>query len=119
MSSIIKRLGKTGQVLCFEQLGVLHLLKLEDREEIASFVARELGLLLEYDGRHGGYLVETLRAYVEQNGNLRATAKALQVHINTLLHRLERIQDVSGHDLHDYETRLSLSLALKIVQLLG
>ncbi|MDO8671049.1 MAG: hypothetical protein Q7O66_06415, partial [Dehalococcoidia bacterium] len=28
---IIKRLGKTGQVLCFEQLGVLRLLKMGDR----------------------------------------------------------------------------------------
>ncbi|MDO8473401.1 MAG: helix-turn-helix domain-containing protein, partial [Dehalococcoidia bacterium] len=83
------------------------------------FVAQTLGSLQEYDGRHGSSLVQTLRAYIEQNFSLRATANALHVHINTLLNRLERIKEIGRYDLRDYETRLSLSLALKIAELIG
>jgi purine catabolism regulator len=58
--------------------------------------------------------VETLEGFFECNGNHARAAEALHLHRNTLLYRLDRIQSITGRDLGDAETRLSLQLALKI-----
>jgi hypothetical protein len=46
------------------------------------------------------------------------TAEALFVHRNTLLYRMERIREISGLDLDNPETRLSIQLALRANRLL-
>lgn len=43
-------------------------------------------------------LLNTLIAYVYNNGEMQTTAQALHVHRNTLNYRLERIKEVSGKD---------------------
>ncbi|MHB8992490.1 MAG: helix-turn-helix domain-containing protein [Chloroflexota bacterium] len=46
------------------------------------------------------------------------TAEYLSLHRNSLLYRLQRLAEISGHDMEDPETRLSLQVALKVRQLL-
>jgi purine catabolism regulator len=41
------------------------------------------------------------------------------VHPNTLRYRLDRIREITGLELEDPETRLNLSVALRVQQLLG
>ena len=64
-------------------------------------------------------MIRTLEAYFERHGNLKKTANALYIHRNTLLYRLERIQDITGLDLNNPETRLALQLTLRIHKMLG
>jgi purine catabolism regulator len=61
--------------------------------------------------------VQTIDAYFSHHGNISQTAEALFIHRNTLLYRLERIQELTGHDLDQTNTRLALHLALKLWQL--
>lgn len=115
--AVLKRLGKTRQVLSFDQLGLLRLLfRVEDKAELSAFTQQTLGPLLEYDRRHGTNLVQTVHAYLDNNGNLQATAKNLHVHVNTLIYRLQRIAEICQIDPDDAETRLDLHIALKILQ---
>ena len=58
--------------------------------------------------------VETLEAYFACNGNLSEAARRLHLHRNSLLYRLERIQEVLHADLEDADTRLALQVALKM-----
>ncbi|KKB34388.1 Regulator of polyketide synthase expression [Bacillus thermotolerans] len=60
---------------------------------------------------------ETLEAYLRHNGHIKKTAEELFIHQNTLKYRLERIQDMTGFDLNDFEVRLNLTLALRLEQL--
>ncbi|MDA8189801.1 MAG: GAF domain-containing protein [Dehalococcoidales bacterium] len=118
--TIVRRLGKARQVLSFDELGVLRLLfRIEDKNELSAFAHQTLGQLQEYDRRHGGSLVQTLRIYLENNGNLQATAKALYIHVNTLLYRLQRIRDICQANLDHAETRLNFQIALRILELMG
>lgn len=105
--------------LYFGELNVYRLLfQLEYSPELASFCQETIGTLIEYDRAQGTDLVETLNAYFARKGNLSATAEALFVHRNTLIYRMERIREISGLDLDNPETRLSIQLALRANRLL-
>jgi purine catabolism regulator len=103
------------RTVAFADLGVYRVIaQVEDRDALDDFRREYLGQLEDYDARHAAELVETLEGFFECNGNHAKAAEALHLHRNTLLYRLERIQSITGRDLGDAETRLSLQLALKI-----
>ena len=58
-----------------------------------------LGPLIDYDAGHGTPPALTLSEYLDCGGNYDASAKALSVHRSTIKYRLQRIRQVSGHDL--------------------
>jgi purine catabolism regulator len=102
----------------FSDMSVYRLLmQIEHSPELKSFQVEILGPLLEYD--NGTELIRTLEAYFERNGNLKKTANALYIHRNTLIYRMERIQEITGLDLNNPETRLALQLTLRIYKMLG
>lgn len=101
-------------------LGVYQLiLSLSDREKLMDFTEKTLGALLEYDMRQHADLIKTLEAFFACHGNLSQTAEMLIVHRNTLLYRMNRINEISQIDLNRPETRLALHLALTIRRLLA
>ncbi|MER6008069.1 PucR family transcriptional regulator [Nonomuraea angiospora] len=78
------------------------------------FAAAALRPLREYEARHGGDLVGSLRAYLEAGSNLETAARRLGVHRNTLRRRLAVAERVSGRPLTDPGHRLQLWLALSL-----
>lgn len=57
-------------------------------------------------------LVETLEMYFRNDLNISETARALFVHRNTLLYRLDRIRELTGYSPRVFEEALLLYLAL-------
>jgi sugar diacid utilization regulator len=104
----------------FSDLGVYRLLAdLEHPGDIEGFVREWLGDLVDYDdGKESSELVATLSRYLECGGNYDATAAALALHRNTLKYRLQRIREISGHDLNDPDTRFNLQFATRAWQTL-
>ena len=51
--------------------------------------------------------------YLECGGNYHATASALMVHRSTLKYRLQRIREISGHQLSGPDTRFNLQLSTR------
>jgi purine catabolism regulator len=86
---------------------------------LKDFCQQTLGSLLEYDQRQNADLIKTLEAFFNCHGNLSQTAEQLIVHRNTLLYRMNRINEIAGIDLDRPETRLALHLALTIRRLLS
>ena len=74
-----------------------------------------LGALIDYDERHNADLVRTLGAFLERNGNLQATARELNLHVNSVAYRMQRIQSIAGLDVERAEDRLLAQVALKIL----
>jgi len=114
-----QRVYGAGRLVCYADLGlykVLHVLR--DSPELRTFYEQTLGPLTEYDRKTGQNLIETLEAFFESHGNLSQTAVKLHHHRNSLLYRIGRIQEISGLDLEDPESRLSLQVALKARRLL-
>jgi hypothetical protein len=84
--------------------------------ELDRFLTDAIGPLLEYDRRRGTDLVDTLSAYYVHHTNVAATARALHLHVNTLLKRLDRAGTVLGTDWRR-ENDLELQLGLRLHQL--
>jgi sugar diacid utilization regulator len=115
----LRRLGRHGQVVPFEELGIHRLLlQVPDLEELRSFAREVLGALREHEAQRPG-LLRTLAVYLRENGSLQRAARELHVHPNTVTYRLNRVEDVTGLDLDRYQDRLMAQVALEIVDALG
>ncbi len=107
-----------GEVVEFSSLGVYKLLgQLEEITAVREFTDQVVGPLVAYDQKHNSALVQTMDAYFAHHGNISQTAESLFIHRNTLLYRLERIQELTKHDLNQSNMRMGLHLALKMWQL--
>ena len=114
---IAKKLGRHvvfTQDLIFE----LAILRGTDNSYLKSFVQETLGVLEEYDRRNNGNLMETLQELVNHMGVRTQTAKALYLHRNTLLYRIQRIKSLTGLDLSQSEDLYKVGIALLIRALL-
>ncbi|MEU4151856.1 PucR family transcriptional regulator [Streptomyces sp. NPDC026659] len=91
----------------------LLLWRLRDHPDLAAFVDRALGPLLEHDARSRPPLLPTLETYLAHAGRKAETARELHLNRQTLYNRLARIGELLGTDLDDPQTVLALSLALR------
>jgi len=106
------------QLVEYNSLGIFQLLaQLDGNPSVMAFAADIVGPLAAYDRRHRSNLVETMNAYFAHHGNISQTAESLFIHRNTLLYRLERIQELTEQDLSNSDMRLAMHLALKLWQL--
>lgn len=113
-----ERLKLTNQFVEFGSLGIYRLLyNLEEQPDVRRFTDEIMRPLIEYDSQNRGSLVKTVEAYFDHHGNISQTAESLFVHRNTLLYRMERIQELTGLNLDHSNMRLALHLSLKLWQL--
>jgi sugar diacid utilization regulator len=110
--------GRPRVVLATE-LGVVRLVVAGGGNDCRRFAEDLLGPLGRYDRETQSDLVTTLRRYLECGGHIRATARALTVHENTVRYRLARIAEVSDVDPGDLRTLLDARFALQVLDLLG
>jgi DNA-binding PucR family transcriptional regulator len=87
------------------------LAEIEDTASVERFVREWIGALLDYDVRKGSALVTTLSRFLDCGGRYDATATALHVHRSPCKYRVQRIKEISGHDLADPEVQFNLELA--------
>ena len=115
-----RRLHGAGALTRFEDLGIHRLIfAAEQLPELRALYEEALGALVAYDRQNGADLIRTLDAFFAANGSPKEAADRLGVHRNTVLYRLDRIRDISGHDLDDAAVRLRLHLSLQIHVALG
>ncbi len=113
-----RRLKLTNQFVEFQSLGIYRLLyDLEEQSSVRQFTDEIMRPLVEYDHQNRGSLVKTVEAYFDHHGNISQTAESLFVHRNTLLYRMDRIQELTGLKLDQANMRLALHLSLKLWQL--
>ncbi|RCH66640.1 transcriptional regulator [Streptomyces sp. SDr-06] len=99
----------------FRELGLCRMMGTGAGEREADlFVHVWLGRLLDYDAQHHTELVTTLSHYLESGCSYDATSEMLLIHRSTVRYRLQRISEITGHDLGVVETRLNLHIATHI-----
>lgn len=120
--SIGERLGRSGEVVTFEETGTYKLLfqVFADRpEELESFYEQTMAPLVRYDEQYQTELVGTVATYLDLDCNLAGTAQTLYTHRHTIRYRLDRIAELAGLDIGKTDDREKLSLGLKAMRLLG
>ncbi|HVW45586.1 MAG TPA: helix-turn-helix domain-containing protein [Solirubrobacterales bacterium] len=109
-------------LLAFEDTGAYRLLlpaMSDDPAELERFYAETIQPLADYDEQYETELVATVEAYLDNDGNVAATAKQLFTHRHTVRYRLERVRELCGHDVSSTEGREKLGLGLKAMRVLG
>lgn len=77
----------------------------------------QVSAIAEYDQRKKTNLLDTLEMYLEYGGHIAKASSHIDIHRNTLLQRLERVQKLCTIDLEDLHHRLPLLIAIKIYRL--
>ncbi|SEG62333.1 PucR C-terminal helix-turn-helix domain-containing protein [Thermomonospora echinospora] len=91
------------------------LLERLDPEWLTPFVDQIARPLADHDVAHSGRLVETLRAFLATGGSVGAASRSLDLHPNTLRHRLSRIEAITGRNPLSFEDRIALAVAMRAV----
>ena len=116
----VVRLGRKGQVVAFEDLGIHRLLlQVPDLAELRLFATEILGGLASQERQRGAELLATLACYFRENYSPQRTARNLHVHPNTVTYRINRVQEITGLRLDTYHDRLMAQVALEILDALG
>ena len=96
---------------CFKyedyQLEIMLARTLQDEKDKKKFSFYQI-LLSEGKNRE---LVETLEAYIRENGEVNKIAESLFIHRNTLRYRLEKITEITGKDPKNIRDLIELYLA--------
>ncbi|MGF1472794.1 MAG: PucR family transcriptional regulator [Rubrobacteraceae bacterium] len=116
------RIQGPSSVSTFEGTGTYKLLfrvLQEDPKELESFYHETLATVVAYDSRYGTELVHTLTTYLRNDASTVKTATELFAHRHTIRYRLDRVSELTGLDVDKSEDRESLTLGIKVMQLLG
>lgn len=70
--------------------------------------------LEEYDAKNHTELLRTIYVYLKNERRTLETVKELFIHRNSLLYRLERIQEITGFQMEDYQERLRMLISCEI-----
>jgi sugar diacid utilization regulator len=108
--------------IAFEETGAYRLLlpaMSEDPGELERFYDETVAPLVAYDEQYETDLLATVETFLENDGNVTPTAARLFTHRHTVRYRLERVRELSGHDIFSTEGRERLGLGLKAMRVLG
>lgn len=110
------RVPEGGGVLALPTLSAFAYLNACADETARRLVDERTRTFLEEDRAKGGALVETLRAFVDCDLNVRRAAGRLYVHPNTAHYRLGRIAERTGRDLRRVTDLMELMVAVDILE---
>lgn len=85
---------------------------------LQSFCLSEVIKLHEQDRKPGGYNIQSLLVYLKHERSLKAAAKELHIHRNSLVYRLNQIEKATGLNFNDPQIRLHALLSCLLLQYL-
>ena len=88
-------------------------------EEARRIHRRVLGTLTDYDAQQGGQLQHTLLVFLQQNRSWQKAADRLNVHKQTLVYRIRRVEEISGRSIDSSEDVVVLWIAMRAGQIAG
>jgi len=108
-----RRLGKTGNVSVFADLGIHRLLlRVPEVSDLREFAEEVLG-------DPGAEYLSTLAAYFRENGSPAKAGQSLGVHPNTVGYRIRRVEELTGLSFAVHRDRLMAEVAVEILEALG
>jgi purine catabolism regulator len=97
----------------YDELGLERLLAATPADDLAQFVQRTIGPLVEYDRANNTDLLDTLAVWLDTR-NMAEASRRIHVHYNTFKNRLERIEAIIGAVLTDSARALECEIAIYI-----
>lgn len=82
-----------------------------------NYISPAIPLLEAYDRTNSTEFLNTLECYTRNLYHASDTAKQLHIHRNTLLYRLQKIEEIGAFSLKDYDTVLHLMISFYMLAL--
>ncbi|WP_071396246.1 PucR family transcriptional regulator [Bacillus tuaregi] len=90
------------------------LLNLAINEEVQEIIAAPILPLVEYDEKRDMDLINTFKAYNRNSGNVSQTARELNLHRQSLLYRLRKIESLTGLSLVNPDDLFLLDFSVRV-----
>ena len=87
---------------------------LRNDEEIKLTASNILSALKNYDAVHNSNYTDTLKTYIKANYNISEAARLSNLHRQSLIYRLDKIEELTGLSLKNHEDLFTLELCLRI-----
>ena len=88
-----------------------------DHLDYENYSAPEINLLKRFDRENSTVYLESLRVYLQLMGNSKDASKALNIHRNTLLYRIHKIEDILSIDLTNSDLFIRLLLSFRLIEM--
>lgn len=111
-------LGALGTAAAANELGFLGVL-LSRHQDVEGFVRSMVGPVIDYDEDRDTDLLQTLDVYFTVGASPTRAAKILHTHPNTVVRRLDRVNELLGDGWQDAERLLDTQLAIKLWKVRG
>lgn len=106
---LCKKIRSDKNIMRYQDLGIFKLfLNVQNKNELRNYYNYKLEPLIKYDTQNQSDLLGTLKAYLENDCNLVNTARALFIHRNTLIYRLNKIKELLSSDFDVASEKLEL-----------
>ena len=104
-----------GSRSTFASTGIYQLLiSLSNNTCSTELMHDTMGVIAAYDKNNGLDLLHTLSTYLVHQGNVSQTARALNLHRQSLLYRLRKIESLTNRSLNDPDDIFLLQFCLKL-----
>lgn len=112
-----KMMKATETVYTYDDYAIYHIAQeCSKNEELKKYYHPSLQKLIEYDDRNHTELIQTLTAYIACFRNITDTAGELHIHRNSLIYRLEKINEITKADLSNSNILLQFHMTLKLME---
>lgn len=113
-------ISQNKEMVFYEQIGLYKLiLSVEDKEILREFYTEYIKPLEDFDKLKDGMLIEILSCYIENNGSVNNVSQICNLHRNTVIYKLKKIEELLDCNLSEWKTRSILDTALKIYKLIN
>jgi carbohydrate diacid regulator len=110
------KLEGAGDIYHVDNLGVGKLLAEINGESQQEFMEKTIySTKNSKEKKINQTLLETLKAFFDNNLSISKTAQVIYVHRNTLLYRLRRVKEITGLDPKKFDDAVQLRIALKMM----
>ncbi len=111
---------RQNEITYYDLLDTVKLIyPLKDDKQFLEYYKKTIEVLMDYDKKYDGELIQTLKCYYDCNMNKKDTAKSLFIHVETLRYRLNKIEQLTGYTLDTSEGLLILQLGIKLHCIIG
>lgn len=114
-----ERMDWKNVLVRYNELGPYQLLlSIVDKDAKRNYYNSVLGKLEQYDKNNKTNYLDFLQTFLDNNCNINATADKMFVHRNTIVYKINKIEELLDRDLSDMEVRVELYLATMLRNIL-
>ncbi|MFT5873364.1 MAG: hypothetical protein ACI8WT_002309 [Clostridium sp.] len=115
---VLKTQGELNKIIFYSDLGAYKILtEIQDIVFLREYYNNTVGKLEKYDEQNHTDLAKIFYVFLNENGNYTQTSQRLFLHRNTLMYKINKIQELLKRDLADTKVRLEFYMGYLIKEL--